>query len=66
VYWVKPKLVAKVKYLTWTEDNLLRQVVYDGLRNDKPAAEVCRPMPYPKPDSDPQSVSTRQSRSPPL
>jgi DNA ligase D-like protein (predicted ligase) len=28
------KLVAEVKYLTWTDDNLLRQVVYEGLRED--------------------------------
>jgi ATP-dependent DNA ligase len=48
VHWVKPKLVAEVKFLTWTDDNLLRQVVYEGLREDKPAAEVRRPMPYPK------------------
>jgi ATP-dependent DNA ligase len=27
VHWVRPELVAEVKYLTWTEDNLLRQVV---------------------------------------
>jgi ATP-dependent DNA ligase len=38
VHWVKPELVAEVKYLTWTGDNLLRQVVYEGLREDKPAA----------------------------
>ena len=31
------------------EDNLLRQVVYEGLREDKPAAEVRRSPPYPKP-----------------
>ena len=35
VHWVRPELVAKVKYLTWTEDNLLRQLVYEGLE-DKP------------------------------
>ncbi len=28
VHWVRPELVAEVKFLTWTEDNLLRQVVY--------------------------------------
>ena len=39
MHWVRPELVAEVKYLTWTEDNLLRQVVYEGLREDKPAAE---------------------------
>jgi ATP dependent DNA ligase C terminal region len=37
VHWVQPALVAEVKFLTWTEDNLLRQVVYEGLREDKPA-----------------------------
>jgi bifunctional non-homologous end joining protein LigD len=42
VHWVRPELVAEVKFLTWTEDNLLRQVVYEGLREDKPAAEVRR------------------------
>ena len=28
-----------------TEDNLLRQVVYEGLREDKPAREVRREIP---------------------
>jgi bifunctional non-homologous end joining protein LigD len=46
VHWVRPELVAEVKYLTWTDDNLLRQVVYEGLREHKPAGEVRRPVPY--------------------
>jgi ATP-dependent DNA ligase len=46
LHWVRPELVAEVKYLTWTDDNLLRQVVYEGLREDKPASEVRRPVPY--------------------
>jgi bifunctional non-homologous end joining protein LigD len=45
VHWVRPELVVEVKYLTWTEDNLLRQVVYEGLRDDKEPAEVRRPVP---------------------
>jgi bifunctional non-homologous end joining protein LigD len=49
VHWVRPVLVAEVKYLTWTGDNLLRQVVYEGLREDKPAAEVRRQVPHAKP-----------------
>jgi bifunctional non-homologous end joining protein LigD len=36
VHWVRRELVAEVQYLTWTEDNLLRQVVYQGLRENKP------------------------------
>jgi ATP-dependent DNA ligase len=39
----KARAGAEVKYVTWTDDNLLRQVVYEGLREDKPAAEV-RPV----------------------
>jgi len=49
VHWVRPELVAEVKFLTWTDDNLLRQVIYEGLREDKPAAEVRREAPHPKP-----------------
>jgi ATP-dependent DNA ligase len=48
VHWVRPELVAEVKFLTWTDDNLLRQVVYQGLREDKPASEVRRHVPHPK------------------
>jgi bifunctional non-homologous end joining protein LigD len=48
VHWVRPELVAEVKYLTWTDDNLLRQVVCEGLCEDKPATEVRRPAPHPK------------------
>jgi bifunctional non-homologous end joining protein LigD len=49
VHWVTSQLVAEVKFLIWTDDNLLRQVVYKGLREDKPATEVHRPVPHPKP-----------------
>jgi ATP-dependent DNA ligase len=36
---------VEVKYLAWTGDNLLRQVVCEGLREDKPAADVRREVP---------------------
>jgi ATP-dependent DNA ligase len=42
VHWVEPQLVAEITYLTWTGDGLLRQTVYVGLREDKPAREVRR------------------------
>jgi bifunctional non-homologous end joining protein LigD len=47
VHWVRPELVAEVKFLTWTADNLLRQVVYEGLREDKAARDVRREVPKP-------------------
>jgi ATP-dependent DNA ligase len=46
VHWVRPELVIEVTYLTWTEDNLLRQVSYHGQREDKPATQVVRPVPH--------------------
>jgi ATP-dependent DNA ligase len=48
VHWVKLELVTEVKYLTWTDDHFLRQVVYEGPREDKPATEVRRSPPHPK------------------
>ena len=48
VHWVRPELVVEVTYLTWTEDNLLRQVSYQGQREDKPARQFVRPAPHPK------------------
>ena len=63
VHWVRPELVAEVKYLTWTEDNLLRQVVYEGPREDKPAAEVRRAVPHPKSAEPARPKSSRRVRS---
>ena len=45
VHWVEPQLVAEITYLTWTDDGLLRQTVYVGLRSDKPATQVRREVP---------------------
>jgi ATP-dependent DNA ligase len=39
--------VVEVTYLTWTKDNPLRQVSYQGQREDKPASQVARPVPHP-------------------
>jgi ATP-dependent DNA ligase len=42
VHWVDPNIVAKITYLTWTAENVLRHTVYVGLREDKPATDVRR------------------------
>jgi ATP-dependent DNA ligase len=44
VHWVKPELVVEVTYLTWTADGIMRHVSFQGLREDKPAREVVRPV----------------------
>jgi bifunctional non-homologous end joining protein LigD len=40
--WVKPSLVAEVKFAEWTSKGELRQPVYLGLRFDKNARDVVR------------------------
>ena len=40
--WVKPSLVAEVKFAEWTSKGELRQPVYLGLRSDKNAKDVVR------------------------
>ena len=41
-HWVKPVLVAEVEFTEWTADGTLRHPSFEGLRADKPAAEVVR------------------------
>lgn len=42
VTWLKPDLVAQIKFAEWTHDGLLRQPVFLGLRKDKAARDVRR------------------------
>lgn len=41
-HWVRPELVAQVRFTEWTDDQKLRHPVYLGLRDDKPALDVRR------------------------
>jgi bifunctional non-homologous end joining protein LigD len=40
--FVKPELVAHVNFTEWTPDGVMRHPSFQGLREDKPAAEVVR------------------------
>jgi bifunctional non-homologous end joining protein LigD len=46
--WVKPSLVAEVKFAEWTSKGELRQPVYLGLRSDKNAKDVVRERASPR------------------
>jgi bifunctional non-homologous end joining protein LigD len=38
--WVRPTVVVEVKFSEWTADGRLRQPIFLGIRDDKPAREV--------------------------
>lgn len=40
--WVQPRLVAEVSFAAWTRDGHLRQAVFHGVRDDKPASQIQR------------------------
>ena len=42
--WVRPELVAQVRFAEWTESGILRQPLFLGLREDKSARDVRREL----------------------
>lgn len=40
--WLEPQLAAEIQFAEWTEENLLRQASYKGLRPDKDPKEIKR------------------------
>lgn len=41
-HWVRPELVAQLKFTEWTDSGSMRHPVFLGLRKDKKAAEVVK------------------------
>jgi bifunctional non-homologous end joining protein LigD len=64
-HWVRPELVAQVRFTEWTDDNKLRHPVYLGLRDDKKASDVVREQPRtgaPEPAATPADRVLQQLR----
>jgi bifunctional non-homologous end joining protein LigD len=46
-HWVKPVLVAQIRFTEWTDDGSMRHPAFLGLREDKPAKSVRREHAHP-------------------
>ncbi|MBJ6798569.1 DNA ligase D [Geomonas propionica] len=61
ITWVRPELVCEVEFSEWTDENVMRQPIYLGLREDKDPNRVVRemigsaPPPLPEPATEPES-----------
>lgn len=40
IHWIKPKLVAEIKFSNWTTDQILRTPIFLGLRKDKEQKDI--------------------------
>ncbi len=64
--WVRPELVAQVRFATWTAEDLVRQAAFLGLREDKAPADVVREegaAPQPKAKAAPRSQSAKTAEN---
>ena len=73
--WVKPELVAQVRFATWTAEDLVRQAAFLGLREDKRPEEVVREVPTAPPQPKgagrarakaPATASAERRQTPPI
>lgn len=66
--WVEPVLVVRASFSQWTPDGVLRHPVYEGLRDDKRAADVWLPARRPPPEQRsapaPPTAPRRPRRAP--
>jgi bifunctional non-homologous end joining protein LigD len=55
-HWLKPELVAEVRFAELTRDGVVRHAAFLGLREDKPAEEVTPEVQGEEPVSGPESL----------
>jgi len=60
-HWVKPRLVAQVRFTEWTHDGKLRHPSFQGLRPDKTPMETVRERPVPAPKASSKGRASRRA-----
>ena len=63
-HWVRPELVAQVRFTEWTADNKLRHPVYLGLRDDKKPTTVVRESLHPSAARPVPAPATKRAPAP--
>ena len=65
VHWVKPRLVAEISFTEWTQDGTLRHPSFQGLREDKNAADVVRERPVHESEMKPAATEPSKAATKP-
>lgn len=58
IFWLEPELIAEIKFAEWTEENLLRQASFKGLRTDKNPKDIRKEKVEEKPQPSADKVNT--------
>lgn len=64
IIWLEPEMVAEIKFAEWTDENLLRQASFKGLRMDKNPKEVKMEKAVKNTDESKNKTPTRKTRKP--
>ena len=63
VHWVKPQTVIEVEFTGWTDDDMVRQGSFQGIREDKRPADVVRERATPPDIAAPRATPSAPRRS---
>jgi len=63
--WVRPELIAEVKFAEWTRDGVMRQPVFQGMRDDVDSKTVRREQPKPASAKSASKAVTTPARKAP-